>query len=489
MSEQTTFRQDGEQAGEKSCFRVGYPKDVQIKEDTLVRARRAAAKAQMPRKEKSPSGSSKKPALLDSSIGLALSGGGIRSATFSLGILQSLARAKMLREVDYLSTVSGGGYIGGFLGRWFSRAATSAQASAATDSIEATLSDTQSPQIKWLREHGRYVTPTGGGDVLTAAAYVLRSWIALHFNLIPVILGLFCLLGYLRALMFDWSTWQNLERLAAPAAATHFWWSPWFILPGLVALLVCIPLGAAFWLSQALAKFRGNQTFAICASAAILFFAAGGIIQKFWPNLGLFGFGWSGVLVFVAVLTLTLPQFGDRGPYALTIIIALLLIYAGLHWSHRTLLITAITPMLSLVFYRVTLAQAEAAVRNKGVNPSAGTVYETEVRTKTRILLTERLGFWLLCFGISLGIAIIDTFGQEVWLNSHHTSLAVGSVGGFAAAVGLLHKFADKLFGKSDSGGSTRSLRALAIPALALILATAYLTSCAWVAQICLWGP
>ena len=48
-------------------------------------------------------------------FGLALSGGGIRSATFNLGILQALARHKLLRRVDYLSTVSGGGYIGG----WF----------------------------------------------------------------------------------------------------------------------------------------------------------------------------------------------------------------------------------------------------------------------------------------------------------------------------------------------------------------------------------
>ena len=50
--------------------------------------------------------------------GLALSGGGIRSATFNLGILQALAEAKKLRRFDYLSTVSGGGYIGGWLTAW-----------------------------------------------------------------------------------------------------------------------------------------------------------------------------------------------------------------------------------------------------------------------------------------------------------------------------------------------------------------------------------
>ncbi|HEX9562976.1 MAG TPA: hypothetical protein VF981_03365 [Gemmatimonadaceae bacterium] len=48
-------------------------------------------------------------------VGLALSGGGIRSATTNLGILQALSRVDILPLVDYLSTVSGGGYIGACL--------------------------------------------------------------------------------------------------------------------------------------------------------------------------------------------------------------------------------------------------------------------------------------------------------------------------------------------------------------------------------------
>ena len=42
-------------------------------------------------------------------FGLALSGGGIRSATFALGVLQALAKRGLLSKIDYLSTVSGGG--------------------------------------------------------------------------------------------------------------------------------------------------------------------------------------------------------------------------------------------------------------------------------------------------------------------------------------------------------------------------------------------
>lgn len=54
-------------------------------------------------------------------VGLALSGGGIRSATFCLGFLQELNRLKLLRIFDYLSTVSGGGYVGGWWSAWLSR--------------------------------------------------------------------------------------------------------------------------------------------------------------------------------------------------------------------------------------------------------------------------------------------------------------------------------------------------------------------------------
>ncbi|MBA3651156.1 MAG: patatin-like phospholipase family protein [Chthoniobacterales bacterium] len=49
---------------------------------------------------------------------LCISGGGIRSASFALGILCGLARCGLLKRFHYLSTVSGGGYIGGWLTAW-----------------------------------------------------------------------------------------------------------------------------------------------------------------------------------------------------------------------------------------------------------------------------------------------------------------------------------------------------------------------------------
>jgi predicted patatin/cPLA2 family phospholipase len=40
--------------------------------------------------------------------GLAISGGGIRSASFGLGVMQSLVANNQLSKMDYMSTVSGG---------------------------------------------------------------------------------------------------------------------------------------------------------------------------------------------------------------------------------------------------------------------------------------------------------------------------------------------------------------------------------------------
>src|SRR6266566_3495227 len=53
--------------------------------------------------------------------GICFSGGGIRSATFNLGVLQGLAKLGILDHFDYLSSVSGGGYIHEWFAAWIKR--------------------------------------------------------------------------------------------------------------------------------------------------------------------------------------------------------------------------------------------------------------------------------------------------------------------------------------------------------------------------------
>jgi hypothetical protein len=66
-------------------------------------------------------GATDQPDYKDRLMGLAFSGGGIRSATFNLGVLQALSEQGLLTRFDYLSTVSGGGYIGSWLSAWIWR--------------------------------------------------------------------------------------------------------------------------------------------------------------------------------------------------------------------------------------------------------------------------------------------------------------------------------------------------------------------------------
>src|SRR5436853_1594516 len=81
-------------------------------------------------------------------VGLALSGGGVRSATFGLGILQGLARSGLLSQIDYLSGTGGGSYVAGFLSTWIH--------SFGYPEVEAQLgggrSSTEPPEIQGLRQ-------------------------------------------------------------------------------------------------------------------------------------------------------------------------------------------------------------------------------------------------------------------------------------------------------------------------------------------------
>ncbi len=106
----------------------------------------------------------------EDAVGLALSGGGIRSATFSLGLLQAMHRFGFLQRVDYLSTVSGGGYIGASLTWLMSRSNEFPFGTRRTDHNQP-----GGELIAWLREHANYLIPGDGLDRWALAAAVLRG--------------------------------------------------------------------------------------------------------------------------------------------------------------------------------------------------------------------------------------------------------------------------------------------------------------------------
>ncbi|HEY0943502.1 MAG TPA: patatin-like phospholipase family protein [Steroidobacter sp.] len=131
---------------------------------------------------------------------LCLSGGGIRSATFNLGVLQALARNKLLPEFDYLSSVSGGGYIASWLQAWIHR---QQQESGTAKEVFAELGErTDKPvnplapepkPVDHLRQFSNYLTPRLGlfsGDTWTAAATILRNLLLNWLVILPLLAAL-----------------------------------------------------------------------------------------------------------------------------------------------------------------------------------------------------------------------------------------------------------------------------------------------------------
>jgi hypothetical protein len=107
-------------------------------------------------------------------VGLALSGGGIRSATFCLGVVQVLAARNLLKDVDFLSTVSGGGYTGSFL-------TTRLGNGEAHASVGAPYGPDPAP-IRYLRQHAKFLSAVDlkqSWSMVTATlAGMLLNWTA-----------------------------------------------------------------------------------------------------------------------------------------------------------------------------------------------------------------------------------------------------------------------------------------------------------------------
>ena len=146
--------------------------------------------------------------------GLALSGGGIRSATFCLGLLRALARRGMLLRFDAFSTVSGGGYTGSTLGRLLSRARTPDDVVA----VERGFADADARWFTWwLRANGRYLIPRGAKDTTFAIATYLRNLTAVHIEL-----GLMALLLGVVLVCIDIVGWGGVSLLGYTFGESFF---------------------------------------------------------------------------------------------------------------------------------------------------------------------------------------------------------------------------------------------------------------------------
>jgi Patatin-like phospholipase len=157
---------------------------------------------------------------------LCLSGGGIRSATFSLGGLQALDRRGLLRSFDYLSTVSGGGYIGSWLTALIKRLSDQTinlelpilhTVSKWEDSFGGRALDrtkVEPAALQFLRENSSYLAPRPSflsGDTWSLFSIYVRNLLLNWLVLIPFLAGLitiprlFILIGSILPEPLSWS--------------------------------------------------------------------------------------------------------------------------------------------------------------------------------------------------------------------------------------------------------------------------------------------
>lgn len=143
-------------------------------------------------------------------FGVCVSGGGIRSACVGMGILQRLAKAGILRETHYISAISGGGYLLGWLTAWTKRAASlcdvEAQLGRDTSNGKEPIVSTfpafdrfiEPMPIHHLRKYSSYLTPRTGllsGDTLAMISVYLRN---LFLNQLLLVAALVCLMMILQ---------------------------------------------------------------------------------------------------------------------------------------------------------------------------------------------------------------------------------------------------------------------------------------------------
>jgi hypothetical protein len=297
-------------------------------------------------------------------VGLALSGGGIRSASVALGVLQGFHADRLLTRIDYLSTVSGGGYTGiGWLS-WLWKQKQAGSGSPATpgasDSLDPGFPYAGGPPLAQVRDRASYLLPPGlqqqflvlamilrklGGHMwavltwllLSGSAIALLAWIAadvIRWDPATLALSGCVLLPCLMVIVGFVTTLRESLKLHAEATRRDPAWSGWLdrTAAGVLAIaLTILVLCVQPWLlSMArvhvwgespdfgfLAKLGGALTAVYTAAAAL---GVATRIKRYWFEIATTVGAALVLLVLYAValgIALVILQFGATQGYAL----------------------------------------------------------------------------------------------------------------------------------------------------------------------------
>jgi hypothetical protein len=403
------------------AFERAYPTRLREQEGNLIRKRRQSAGIT---------------SAVDRLVGFGLSGGGIRSATFALGLFQGMAQQRgLLRQIDYLSTVSGGGYFGSFLGRLFTRDFVQN-----ADDVELILRGEKYPSVlKYLRENGRYLSPNGAGDLVLAGAVLLRNFLAIHAVLAVFGLMVFLVLQLLRvgfeaalAGRFPW-----LSSVLQPTRPdSGLWWSPLLILPAVTFVVAVLPLIWAYWLVEPRRLRRAP--------------GRGGLWAPGWQRSAIPP--WAGLLL---VWTL-----------------ALLLTITNQHWDA-----VSIARGWGIVLVVTTLTCLWWAGASLWTRWKDTTETELDRALYWPLALRHLLSLWLMWALVITGgllvLAVVDSCGQTVYAMLYTGALWAWITGIFSALLALagLGRQVAVVFSKGPEGARPRLPVRLIVGAVALLLA------------------
>jgi choline dehydrogenase-like flavoprotein len=271
-----------------------YPEPLKGLENAAVKSRRKIAHPDPSDPEKSAVSAVRDrpgceaatdPELPVNQVGLALSGGGIRSATFCLGVLQALARKNRFRDIDFLSSVSGGSYIGGFLGRLFTRVVPSVADK--VKHVQDKVANLDSPEIDWLRSTANYIAGGGFRDIRRDLAIFWRNLFAVHLVIAALLVASFGVLKWVG------DHWLHASFLSVPSSLP-FPLSPWWLLAIGVVILAVLPGSLGFWLAPRPGITSPHPLYSLLAWIVLL---AGAVIVLALPGGLLWGVGLIAILI------------------------------------------------------------------------------------------------------------------------------------------------------------------------------------------------
>lgn len=410
-------------------------------------------------------------------VGFGLSGGGIRSATVDLGLFQGLSELaaaeppppperRVLERIDFVSTVSGGGYFGSFLGRLWNRRFVGGPRDVAA--VLRGIGENGRNVLRYLRENGRYLSPNGAGDLLLGGAVVLRNWVAVQLVLLSFLLTVFLGLQTAR---------PELDRLADllpqslgtyfDLAGASFWWSPWLILPVIVFGLVVFPIGWAYWMVESVGRAfagAGERSSGVTAPRSLR-----------WDQ--------SAIAPLAGLL--------------LTFVVAVIMIGAVQRPAPRAVwLLVALTAALTYGWYRLArrlaLRKAQHAERSEedadtgGLSGGRPTLAERQIGSRIHAQADQRhrLSLWLVgALGVTavlLVLGIIDSVGQSLYLLLLGPDPFSGWLVGVFSALGGLGSVAHRIaaFTSRGSGDKRPSLPLNLIAGLAALLLVTLILVC-----------